>query len=173
MSLQDILSCINPGLPAALVKCLYLLVCIPARENFTVEETFQEQLTQVSGTWLFPPPVSCLLSPACIWASLTFAPLFSGSAAALSAARQRGEAGGDSGAAVSDHRPHLVVGPDQHLMAASGLPCPQSCIRSSNKQHGSKLARWPNCSAVESVARLISWSFFFFLFEIVDQWPSK
>ncbi|XP_044228580.1 WD repeat- and FYVE domain-containing protein 4 isoform X3 [Thunnus albacares] len=45
---SDILSCINPGLPAALVKCLYLLVCIPAKkENMTIEETFQEPLTQV------------------------------------------------------------------------------------------------------------------------------
>ncbi|KAM9364693.1 WD repeat- and FYVE domain-containing protein 4 isoform 2-T2 [Pholidichthys leucotaenia] len=45
---SDILSSINPGLPAALVKCLYLLVCLPAKkENLKVEETFQEQLTQV------------------------------------------------------------------------------------------------------------------------------
>ncbi|XP_054655209.1 WD repeat- and FYVE domain-containing protein 4 isoform X2 [Dunckerocampus dactyliophorus] len=42
---SDILSCINPGLPAALVKCLYLLVCIPAKEN--LKESFQELLTQV------------------------------------------------------------------------------------------------------------------------------
>ncbi|CAK6951548.1 WD repeat- and FYVE domain-containing protein 4 [Scomber scombrus] len=45
---SDILSCINPGLPSALVKCLYLLVCIPAKkENMIIEETFQESLTQV------------------------------------------------------------------------------------------------------------------------------
>ncbi|XP_028278514.1 WD repeat- and FYVE domain-containing protein 4 isoform X2 [Parambassis ranga] len=45
---SDILSCINPGLPAALVKCLYLLVCLPAKkENTDIEETFQEPLTQV------------------------------------------------------------------------------------------------------------------------------
>ncbi|XP_078016803.1 WD repeat- and FYVE domain-containing protein 4 isoform X2 [Epinephelus lanceolatus] len=45
---SDILSCINPGLPAALVKCLYLLVCLPAqKENVAIEETFQEPLTQV------------------------------------------------------------------------------------------------------------------------------
>ncbi|KAK2824252.1 hypothetical protein Q5P01_021427 [Channa striata] len=45
---SDILSCINPGLPAALMKCLYLLVCIPAKkENKAIEETFQEPLTQV------------------------------------------------------------------------------------------------------------------------------
>ncbi|KAG8000088.1 WD repeat-and FYVE domain-containing protein 4, partial [Nibea albiflora] len=45
---SDILSSINPGLPAALVKCLYLLVCLPAKEeNMAVEETFQEPLTQV------------------------------------------------------------------------------------------------------------------------------
>ncbi|XP_047198145.1 WD repeat- and FYVE domain-containing protein 4 isoform X2 [Hippoglossus stenolepis] len=45
---SDILSCINPGLPVALVKCLYLLVCLPAKkENTAVEETFQEPLTQV------------------------------------------------------------------------------------------------------------------------------
>ncbi|XP_045926188.1 WD repeat- and FYVE domain-containing protein 4 isoform X1 [Micropterus dolomieu] len=45
---SDILSCINPGLSAALVKCLYLLVCLPAtKENMAIEETFQEPLTQV------------------------------------------------------------------------------------------------------------------------------
>ncbi|XP_071336839.1 WD repeat- and FYVE domain-containing protein 4 isoform X2 [Trachinotus anak] len=45
---SDILSSINPGLPAALVKCLYLLVCLPAKkENMAIEETFQEPLTQV------------------------------------------------------------------------------------------------------------------------------
>ncbi|XP_026164856.1 WD repeat- and FYVE domain-containing protein 4 isoform X1 [Mastacembelus armatus] len=45
---SDILSHINPGLPAALVKCLYLLVCLPAKkENAAQEETFQEPLTQV------------------------------------------------------------------------------------------------------------------------------
>ncbi|XP_051272681.1 WD repeat- and FYVE domain-containing protein 4 isoform X4 [Dicentrarchus labrax] len=45
---SDILSCINPGLPAALVKCLYLLVCLPAKkENVSIEEAFQEPLTQV------------------------------------------------------------------------------------------------------------------------------
>ncbi|XP_031730721.1 WD repeat- and FYVE domain-containing protein 4 isoform X5 [Anarrhichthys ocellatus] len=45
---SDILSCMNPGLPAALVKCLYLLVCLPAeKENLAKEETFQEPLTQV------------------------------------------------------------------------------------------------------------------------------
>lgn len=44
------MSCINPGLPAALVKCLYLLVCLPAKkENGAIEETFQEPLTRVSG----------------------------------------------------------------------------------------------------------------------------
>ncbi|XP_023139483.2 WD repeat- and FYVE domain-containing protein 4 isoform X3 [Amphiprion ocellaris] len=45
---SDILSCINPGLPAALVKCLYLLVCLPAKkQNMATEEDFQEPLTQV------------------------------------------------------------------------------------------------------------------------------
>ncbi|XP_008289614.1 WD repeat- and FYVE domain-containing protein 4 isoform X2 [Stegastes partitus] len=45
---SDILSCINPGLPAALVKCLYLLVCLPTKkENKAAEEDFQEPLTQV------------------------------------------------------------------------------------------------------------------------------
>ncbi|KAG7513031.1 WD repeat-and FYVE domain-containing protein 4 [Solea senegalensis] len=45
---SDILLCINPGLPVALVKCLYLLVCLPAKqENTAIEETFQEPLTQV------------------------------------------------------------------------------------------------------------------------------
>ncbi|XP_017268395.1 WD repeat- and FYVE domain-containing protein 4 isoform X2 [Kryptolebias marmoratus] len=44
----DVLSCTNPGLPAALVKCLYLLVCLPATtENTTTEQTFQELLTQI------------------------------------------------------------------------------------------------------------------------------
>ncbi|XP_069573980.1 WD repeat- and FYVE domain-containing protein 4 [Brachyistius frenatus] len=45
---SDVMSCINPGLPAALVKCLYLLVCLPAKkENMAIEDTFQEPLTQV------------------------------------------------------------------------------------------------------------------------------
>ncbi|XP_029305197.1 LOW QUALITY PROTEIN: WD repeat- and FYVE domain-containing protein 4 [Cottoperca gobio] len=45
---SDILSCINPELPAALVKCLYLLVCLSSqKENLSIEETFQEPLTQV------------------------------------------------------------------------------------------------------------------------------
>ncbi|XP_011601683.2 WD repeat- and FYVE domain-containing protein 4 isoform X2 [Takifugu rubripes] len=45
---SDVLLCINPGLPAALVKCLYLLVCLPAKkENNAMEETFQEPLTRV------------------------------------------------------------------------------------------------------------------------------
>ncbi|KAM3862933.1 LOW QUALITY PROTEIN: WD repeat- and FYVE domain-containing protein 4 [Diretmus argenteus] len=45
---SDVLSWIKPSLPAALVKCLYLLVCLPAKkENSTREETFQELLTQV------------------------------------------------------------------------------------------------------------------------------
>lgn len=50
MRLQDILSCLNPRLPAALMKCLYLLVCLPAeKEIIGKEETFQEPLAQVSG----------------------------------------------------------------------------------------------------------------------------
>lgn len=45
---QDILSSIDPLLPAALVKCLYLLVCLPAKtDNVETEETFQEPLTKV------------------------------------------------------------------------------------------------------------------------------
>ncbi|XP_056147480.1 WD repeat- and FYVE domain-containing protein 4 [Lampris incognitus] len=44
----DILSWISPGLPAALVKCLYLLVCLPTRkDSASNEETFHELLTQV------------------------------------------------------------------------------------------------------------------------------
>ncbi|XP_030603864.1 WD repeat- and FYVE domain-containing protein 4 isoform X2 [Archocentrus centrarchus] len=45
---SDVLLCINQRLPAALVKCLYLLVCLPSKkENMKIEETFQETLTQV------------------------------------------------------------------------------------------------------------------------------
>uniref|UniRef100_A0A3Q3K266 Alfy-like armadillo-like repeat domain-containing protein n=1 Tax=Monopterus albus TaxID=43700 RepID=A0A3Q3K266_MONAL len=45
---SDVLSSITPELPAALVKCLYLLVCLPAKkDNIAIEETFQEPLTQV------------------------------------------------------------------------------------------------------------------------------
>eukprot|EP00063_Salmo_salar_P079374 XP_014054209.1 PREDICTED: WD repeat- and FYVE domain-containing protein 4 isoform X3 [Salmo salar] len=44
----ELMSVVKPGLPAALVKCLYLLVCLPARkERAAVEETFQELLIQV------------------------------------------------------------------------------------------------------------------------------
>ncbi|XP_077351149.1 WD repeat- and FYVE domain-containing protein 4 isoform X2 [Festucalex cinctus] len=42
-----ILSSINPEFPAVLVKCLYLLVCIPPKEDLTMKESFQEPLTQV------------------------------------------------------------------------------------------------------------------------------
>ncbi|KAJ8014052.1 hypothetical protein DPEC_G00036250 [Dallia pectoralis] len=39
---------VKPGLPAALVKCLYLLVCLPARKKETGgEQMFEELLTQV------------------------------------------------------------------------------------------------------------------------------
>ncbi|XP_061692384.1 WD repeat- and FYVE domain-containing protein 4 isoform X2 [Syngnathoides biaculeatus] len=41
------LSSMSPGLPAVLVKCFYLLVCIPPKEDITMEESFQEPLTQV------------------------------------------------------------------------------------------------------------------------------
>lgn len=48
--LQDILSSIDPLLPAALVKCLYLLVCLPAKaDNVETEQTFQEPLTKVNS----------------------------------------------------------------------------------------------------------------------------
>ncbi|KAM4599617.1 WD repeat- and FYVE domain-containing protein 4 [Fundulus diaphanus] len=44
----ETLSNLNPELPAALVKCLYLLVCLPAQqENAATEQTFQEPLTQI------------------------------------------------------------------------------------------------------------------------------
>ncbi|KAM4730214.1 WD repeat- and FYVE domain-containing protein 4 isoform 2-T2 [Anableps anableps] len=44
----EILSYINSELPAALVKCLYLLVCLPVKkENTAIEQTFQEPLTQI------------------------------------------------------------------------------------------------------------------------------
>ncbi|XP_077585653.1 WD repeat- and FYVE domain-containing protein 4 isoform X2 [Stigmatopora nigra] len=42
-----VVSSVNPELPAVFVKCLYLLVCIPPKENLTMEESFQEPLTQV------------------------------------------------------------------------------------------------------------------------------
>lgn len=45
---SDILSCLNLELPAALVKCLYLLVCLPIKkENMTMEHTLQKPLTQI------------------------------------------------------------------------------------------------------------------------------
>ncbi|XP_054886091.1 WD repeat- and FYVE domain-containing protein 4 [Poeciliopsis prolifica] len=44
----EVLSYLNPELPAALVKCLYLLVCLPAKkENTAIEQTFQKPLTQI------------------------------------------------------------------------------------------------------------------------------
>ncbi|XP_041866182.1 WD repeat- and FYVE domain-containing protein 4 isoform X2 [Melanotaenia boesemani] len=47
-STSDILMCIDPELLAALVKCLYLLVCLPAKkESEALEQTFQEPLTQI------------------------------------------------------------------------------------------------------------------------------
>ncbi|XP_019902981.2 WD repeat- and FYVE domain-containing protein 4 isoform X2 [Esox lucius] len=45
---RDSMLVVKPGLPAALVKCLYLLVCLPARKEETGgEESFEELLTQV------------------------------------------------------------------------------------------------------------------------------
>ncbi|KAM6956344.1 WD repeat- and FYVE domain-containing protein 4 [Aplochiton taeniatus] len=45
---SEVLSRVKPGLPAALVKCLYLLVALPAREESSArEETFQDLLVQV------------------------------------------------------------------------------------------------------------------------------
>ncbi|KAK0130892.1 WD repeat- and FYVE domain-containing protein 4 [Merluccius polli] len=45
---SDVLSWMKPDLPAALVKCVYLLVCLPARtDSATKEDTFQELLTRV------------------------------------------------------------------------------------------------------------------------------
>ncbi|XP_028982965.1 WD repeat- and FYVE domain-containing protein 4 isoform X2 [Betta splendens] len=45
---SDILSCMHPGLPAALMKCLYLLVCLPTKKDISAKnESFQEHLTQV------------------------------------------------------------------------------------------------------------------------------
>lgn len=45
---SDLLSCLNLELPATLVKCLYLLVCMPPNhENQDLEQTLQEPLTQV------------------------------------------------------------------------------------------------------------------------------
>ncbi|XP_076019917.1 WD repeat- and FYVE domain-containing protein 4 isoform X2 [Genypterus blacodes] len=45
---SDILCSMKPELSAALVKCLYLLVCLPCRnEDSSREETFQELLTEV------------------------------------------------------------------------------------------------------------------------------
>lgn len=47
-----------------------------------------------------------------------------GSAPALQAAGQCGATGGDSGDAVSHHRPHVAVGPDKRRVEAPGLACP-------------------------------------------------
>ncbi|XP_020565278.1 WD repeat- and FYVE domain-containing protein 4 isoform X3 [Oryzias latipes] len=43
---SDIWSYMNPELPAALVKCLYLLVCLPSKTK-DIEKTFEEPLTQI------------------------------------------------------------------------------------------------------------------------------
>ncbi|CAL9687927.1 unnamed protein product [Knipowitschia caucasica] len=44
----DLLSSLNLELPTVLVKCLYLLVCLPpSKENIVFEQSFQETLTQV------------------------------------------------------------------------------------------------------------------------------
>lgn len=64
-----------------------------------------------------------------------------GPAAALQAAGQCGETGGNSGAAVPDHRPHVPVGPDQRSVAAPGLPSPQGGLCRRNQQRRPLLAR--------------------------------
>lgn len=156
--LQDILSSIDPLLPAALVKCLYLLVCLPAKaDNVETEQTFQEPLTKVnSPNWtyffLLYHCTICfffliLQSPAaarlrCVCFIQCF--FFPGPAPALQTAGQCGAAGGNSGDAVSYHRPHVAVGPDKRPMEAPGLPCPQGGLCCGNQQHRPMLARWRN-----------------------------
>lgn len=157
--LQDILSSIDPLLPAALVKCLYLLVCLPAKvDNVETEQTFQEPLTKVnSPNWtIFFPSLSlhrmfflphfaiycCRSSSLCLFHSTFF--FFPGLAPALQTAGQCGAAGGNSGDAVSYHRPHVAVGPDKRCMEAPGLPGPQGGLCCGNQQHRPLLARWRN-----------------------------
>lgn len=155
--LQDILSSIDPLLPAALVKCLYLLVCLPAKtDNEETEETFQELLTKVyspNGTIFFSYFLSVFFLPhfaiyccrrRCLCFIQCFFFLFPGPAPALQTADQCGAAGGNSGAAVSYHRPHVTVGPDKRRVEAPGLPCPQGGLCCGNQQHRPLLARWRN-----------------------------
>lgn len=144
------MSCINPGVLAALVKCLYLLVCLPAKkENIAIEETFQEPLAKVScGKNILHLYSSFFLItqddlvyprfPSHSELATCFSP---GSSSALSTASQCGETCGNPGVAVSYHWPHITVGPDQHLLEASGLPGPQGSLCCSNKQHCPELAR--------------------------------
>lgn len=151
--LQDVLSSVDPLLPDALVKCLYLLVCLPAKaDNGEKEETFQEPLTKVNlpNRTIFFPSFSLFFSPSfCnLLLSLIFAVsvsfsvfFFAGSAPALQTAGQCGAAGGNSGDAVSYHRPHVAVGPDEPHVEAAGLPCPQGGFCCGNQQHGTLLAR--------------------------------
>lgn len=157
--LQDILSSIDPLLPATLVKCLYLLVCLPAKaDNVETEQTFQEPLTKVnSPNWnIFFPSLSlhrmfflpyfaiyCCRSVFAVFVSFNVF-FFPGPAPALQTAGQCGVAGGNSGDAVSYHRPHVAVGPDQRHMEAPGLPCPQGGLCCGNQQHCPMLARWRN-----------------------------
>jgi hypothetical protein len=51
-----------------------------------------------------------------------------GAPAALQGARVRGDDGGHPGAAVSDDRPDVSLGPDQRALEAPGLPRAQGCV---------------------------------------------
>lgn len=118
-------------------------MCLPAKkENSAMEETFQEPLTRVG------------VAPFSYWShtfSLHLSHLFSssssclsGSASALYAAGQCGETGGNSGTAVSHHRSHISVGPDQSGVETPGLSCPKGGLCCGNKQHCPMSARLDN-----------------------------
>lgn len=146
--LQDILCSIDPVLPAALVKCLYLLVCLPAKiDNVEMEETFQEPLTKVD--WLqrtvsFSFFVLCSYVCCCICFIQCFFFPPSGSAPALQTAGQCGATGENSGDAVPHYWPHVAVGSDKRWVEAPGIPCTKDGLGCGNQQHCPLLARWRN-----------------------------
>ena len=58
-----------------------------------------------------------------------------GAPPALQGARLRGDDGGHTGAAVSDDRPDVPLGPDQRPLEAPGLPRPQGRVGRTATQH--------------------------------------
>lgn len=156
MCLQDIWSCMNPELPVALVKCLYLLVCLPSKTE-DEEKTFEELLTQVFFyqffimTFVFfgfcvivVPTIETIQSSSvfCLKMPFIFPAFVVDFLPALLWAGIRWEVDRGSGDAMSHYRTDFNVRSNQCELEAASLTHPQSRVCCANKQHGPTPVRW-------------------------------